>query len=238
MKKNFTENLKNSILITDYVLFIYGIFNLIISIFYYVFAFSLTNNDKIDFSNLKYYNLKNILTISIIISLSIYSILNNNFSTLSIFYIFNCYFIFNIKNYISEDISILYNFINIFHFCLILGFFIMAIFTYKLFTNEEQNYPFINYSNIIHNMHLFIDSIKINYNSIIINLGLHKITKKLLYKPKDYYFLNQSNINNNNNNYEYNKNKCNFEDTISESNNSDANTLEYSRLDGEELHIN
>jgi hypothetical protein len=87
-------------------------------------------------------------------------------------------------------------------------------------------------------MHLFIDSIKINYNSIIINLGLHKITKKLLYKPKDYYFLNQSNINNNNNNYEYNKNKCNFEDTISESNNSDANTLEYSRLDGEELHIN
>ena len=240
MKKIFSDNLKNSILTIDYVLFIYTIFNLIISIFYYVFAFALTNNEKIDFSNLKYYNFKNIITISIIICLSIYSILNNNFSTLTVFYTFICYFIFNIKNCISNDIKILYNFINILNFILIIGFILMIIFTYKLFTNEDEDFILIDYSNIIHNMHLFLDTIKINYNSFIINCGLHKLTKKLLFKPKDYYFLNQSNIKKNYNNNECYKNKSSFDQSIlSESNYSDANTLEYSRLDdGEELHIN
>ena len=240
MKKIFSENLKNSILTIDYILFTYTLFNLIISIFYYVFAFALTNNEKIDFSNLKYYNFKNIITISIIICLSIYSIINNNFSTLSVFYLFICYFIFNIKNCISNDIIILYNFINFLNFFLIIGFMLMVIFTYKLFINEEKTFPFIDYSNIIHNMHLFIDTIKINYNSFIINSGLHKLTKKLLFKPKDYYFLNQSNIKKNYNNNECYKNKSSFDQSIlSESNYSDANTLEYSRLDdGEELHIN
>jgi hypothetical protein len=119
---------------------------------------------------------------------------------------------------------------------------LMVIFTYKLFINEEKTFPFIDYSNIIHNMHLFIDTIKINYNSFIINSGLHKLTKKLLFKPKDYYFLNQSNINknykNNNNNETY-KNKNFDQSIITESNYSEANTLEYSRLDDEdEFHIN
>ena len=242
MKKIFSENLKNSILTIDYVLFIYTLFNLIISIFYYVFAFALTSNEKIDFSNLKYYNFKNIITISIIICLSIYSILNSNFSTLTVFYTFICYFIFNIKNCISNDIKILYNFINILNFILIIGFLLMIIFTYKLFTNEEENFTFIDYSNIIHNMHLFLDTIKINYNSFIINCGLHKLTKKLLFKPKDYYFLNQSNIKKNykkNNNNETYKNKNFDQSIITESNYSEANTLEYSRLDDEEeFHIN
>ena len=242
MKKIFSENLKNSILTIDYVLFIYTLFNLIISIFYYVFAFALTNNEKIDFSNLKYYNFKNIITISIIICLSIYSILNSNFSTLTVFYTFICYFIFNIKNCISNDIKILYNFINILNFILIIGFLLMIIFTYKLFTNEDEDFIFIDYSNIIHNMHLFLDTIKINYNSFIINCGLHKLTKKLLFKPKDYYFLNQSNIKKNykkNNNNETYKNKNFDQSIITESNYSEANTLEYSRLDDEdEFHIN
>ena len=242
MKKIFSENLKNSILTIDYILFTYTLFNLIISIFYYVFAFALTNNEKIDFSNLKYYNFKNIITISIIICLSIYSILNNNFSTLTVFYTFICYFIFNIKNCISNDIKILYNFINILNFILIIGFLLMIIFTYKLFTNEDEEFIFIDYSNIIHNMHLFLDTIKINYNSFIINCGLHKLTKKLLFKPKDYYFLNQSNIKKNykkNNNNETYKNKNFDQSIITESNYSEANTLEYSRLDDEEeFHIN
>ena len=111
-------------------------------------------------------------------------------------------------------------------------------------SNNKNNIP---YGQIIHEFKLKLDMAKMNYNALLIRLGLHKISKRLLFTKKDYYFMNidkemennekikrelgindinTSKLNNNNNNsFSY------YSDDNTYANTVDGN---YSRLDEEE----
>ena len=45
---------------------------------------------------------------------------------------------------------------------------------------------------MVHEIQLRMDMAKIKFNSIMIKLKIHKIFKRLLYQPKDFYFMNNS----------------------------------------------
>ena len=112
-------------------------------------------------------------------------------------------------------------------------------------TKNATNVP---YAQIIHEFKLKLDMAKMSYNALLIRLGLHKISKRLLFSKKDYYFMNidkemennekikrelgindinTSKLNNNNNNNSFSY----YSDDNTYANTVDGN---YSRLDEEE----
>ena len=61
----------------------------------------------------------------------------------------------------------------------------------------KYNLNDIQFDKIIHEIKLKSDLAKISYNAFMIKWGFHKISKKLLYNKKDYYFMNMNNDNDN-----------------------------------------
>ena len=59
---------------------------------------------------------------------------------------------------------------------------------YKINLNEKP----ISIDNLVNEIQLRMDMAKIKFNSIMIKLKLHKIFKRLLYQPKDLYFMNSN----------------------------------------------
>ena len=51
----------------------------------------------------------------------------------------------------------------------------------------------ISIDTIIDEIQLRMDMAKIKFNNILIKLKLHKIFKKFMFKPKDYYFMKNNN---------------------------------------------
>ena len=59
---------------------------------------------------------------------------------------------------------------------------------YSINVNEQP----VPVDALVHEVQLRMDMAKIKFNSIMIKLKLHKIFKRLLYQPKDFYFMNKS----------------------------------------------
>ena len=59
---------------------------------------------------------------------------------------------------------------------------------YSINVNEQP----VPVDTLVHEVQLRMDMAKIKFNSIMIKLKLHKIFKRLLYQPKDFYFMNKS----------------------------------------------
>ena len=57
---------------------------------------------------------------------------------------------------------------------------------YKINLNEQP----ASLDTMVHEIQLQMDMAKMKFNSIMINLKIHKIFKRLLYQPKDFYFMN------------------------------------------------
>ena len=97
----------------------------------------------------------------------------------------------------------------------------------------------VPYDEIIHEVKLRTDLAKMNYNALMIRLGLHKISKKLLYTKKDYYFMNMEKERENNDviKREFVNEQKNANTSFSYKSDDEtlANTVEntYSRMDSE-----
>ena len=59
---------------------------------------------------------------------------------------------------------------------------------YKINVNEQP----ASIDTLVHEMQLRMDMAKMKFNSIMIKLKLHKIFKRLLYQPKDFYFMQKN----------------------------------------------
>lgn len=111
---------------------------------------------------------------------------------------------------------------------------------YKINLNEQP----ASIGTLVHEVQLRMDMAKIKFNSIMIKLKLHKCFKRLLYQPKDFYFMN-NNIEQERENEEIIRNikgikKVNkFSDNKSENSDAFSTTFassvdnNYSRLDDE-----
>ena len=58
---------------------------------------------------------------------------------------------------------------------------------YKININNQP----ASIDTLVHEMQIRMDLAKFKFNSIMIKLKLHKIFKRLLYHPKDFYFMNK-----------------------------------------------
>ena len=161
-----------------------------------------------------FWNIFNNIYIIGFIALSFYILQNQTFSYLSILIILLLIFIFayfmNINlTLIPERTSFIFNY---FHLIIILTFIfhMLYFFSYKFFPKKEKNteantpnnketligkYKIKNnerpmtIDSIVHEIQLRLDQTKIQFNSMLIKLKLHKILRSLMFKPKDYYFM-------------------------------------------------
>ena len=174
---------------------------------------SFINNFRLNDISLFWNIFNNIYIIGFIV-LSYYILKNQTFSYLTIYMLLLKLFIFSYfmncnLTLIPERSSFIFNY---FHLILILSFVLHIIyfFSYKFFPKKENENEINRINNketlmgkykinnnerpmtidsFVHEMQLRIDQTKIQFNSILIKLRLHKILRPLMFKPKDYYFM-------------------------------------------------
>ena len=214
----------------NYILFLYIIFSFIIYLFFHFFALNIEISgfdvktfltyDSILFKN----NFNNIILVCIII-LGMFSTIKQNYFYFSIYLLSYGLFIFSFAFKINFTLIPIYSIIyKIFNIILLSGFLILLIYSllyyFKIFKYVKYNINVISIEKLINEVKLKIDLAKMNYNAFMIKLGLHKISKKLLYTKKDYYFMNSDKENDNEKiKREFVKELDNYS-----RNNSDANT--------------
>ena len=116
---------------------------------------------------------------------------------------------------------------------------------YKINLNEQP----VSLDTMVHEIQLRMDMAKIKFNSLMIKLKIHKIFKKLLYQPKDFYFINTNQekerqnediirnikgLKKINNNFKFSDNKSVNSDTNSTTTFASSIDNNYSRLEDEE----
>lgn len=128
------------------------------------------------------------------------------------------YSLFNIISLAAFTILITYS----------LVFYLKSIGYFKYHLND------VPMDDIIHEVKLRTDLAKMSFNAMLIRFGLHKITKRILFKPSDYYFTNMAS---GKEDAEVIKNKLGAEDSMNTSGrNTTFETTEssYIKLDNDE----
>jgi len=169
-----------------------------------------TNNSRPNDISIYWIIFHNIFTISLII-LSFITIKNQTYSYYSILLLFQFVYIFGFLmnsniTLIPSSSSFIYTiFIFMLIFCFILHIIYMISYYYKSKNKKEKidnketsgkyriNNRQISIDTIIDEIQLRMDMAKIKFNNILIKLKLHKIFKKFMFKPKDYYFMKNNN---------------------------------------------
>jgi len=171
------------------------------------------NNNQLREGNLNYFRLNDIslfwnminnVFIICLIVLSFLTIKHQTFNYYTIFILFQLvYIIAYLMNsnitlipHTSSFIYTIFNFMLI--FCFILHIIYMISYYYKDKNKKEKgkykiNNREINIDTIIDEIQLRMDMVKIKFNNILIKLKLHKIFRKIMFKPKDYYFMKKNN---------------------------------------------
>ena len=211
-RKNFIQILNLISFIMIFFCVFIGILNLLLNVF------------KNDLINLNIENLIIRNYLSIIFYLIVIILGNFCLKIKNIFYFF-FYQIFYLSLIIYEYINNNENKISFFliriiykinNFLLIIGFLLIILYeiAYKFNLLEYTDDNF-NFNILFHDFYLKTDMMKMAYNNLMIKIGIHKISKKLLFNKNDYYFMNINNkekINNNENlkNNENNNNETKF----------------------------
>ena len=207
-QSNFFSNNFNFIInLINYILFLYIIFSFIIYVFFHFFALNIEvfgyneSTFLLADSILLKNNFNNIILACIII-LGMFTLKKQNYYYFSIYFITYSLFIFSFICKINFTLIPLKSYTYIvFNSLLIFGFFIISIyiilFYFKIFGFMKYNLNDIQFDKIIHEIKLKSDLAKISYNAFMIKWGIHKISKKLLYNKKDYYFMNMDKDNDN-----------------------------------------
>ena len=179
------------------------------------------NNNQSREDNLNYFRLNdislfwnminNVVTISLIV-LSFLTIKHQTYHYYTIFLLFQFVYIiaYLMNNYITlipHSSSFIF---TIFNFMLIFCFILHIIYMISYYKNKNKkekekinnketlkgkykiNNREINLETIIEEIQLRMDMAKIKFNNILIKLKLHKIFKKFMFKPKDYYFMKKN----------------------------------------------
>lgn len=169
-----------------------------------------TNNFRPNDISIYWIIFHNIFTISLII-LSFITIKNQTYSYYSILLLFQFVYIFGFLmnsniTLIPSSSSFIYTiFIFMLIFCFILHIIYMISYYYKSKNKKEKidnketsgkyriNNRQISIDTIIDEIQLRMDMAKIKFNSIMIKLKINKIFPKIMFKPKDYYFMRKDN---------------------------------------------
>ena len=245
----FSSTLSYIVNTINYFLFLYVVFSLLIYLFFHFFALNI-NTFKITEatytpmdSSLSLHNFNNLFFLVIIV----FGILALKQETFMFFILYMGSFGFFSLSYLIrgnytfvEPLSYsftIFNLISIGCFLLLSAYTIM--FYCKSVGYLRFNLNDVPYDEIIHEVKLRTDLAKMNYNALMIRLGLHKISKKLLYTKKDYYFMNMEKERENNEaiRREFANEQKNANTSFSYKSDDEtfANTVEntYSRIDSE-----
>ena len=245
----FSSTLSYIVNTINYFLFLYVVFSLLIYLFFHFFALNI-NSFKISEetytpmdSSLSLHNFNNLFFLVIIG----FGILALKQETYMFFILYMGSFGFFSLSYLNrgnytfvDPLSYsftIFNWISIGCFLLLLAYTVMYYF--KSVGYLKFNLNDVPYDEIIHEVKLRTDLAKMNYNALMIRLGLHKISKKLLYTKKDYYFMNMEKERENNDviKREFVNEQKNANTSFSYKGDDEtlANTVEntYSRMDSE-----
>ena len=245
----FSSTLSYIVNTINYFLFLYVVFSLLIYLFFHFFALNI-NSFKISEetytpmdSSLSLHNFNNLFFLVIIG----FGILALKQETYMFFILYMGSFGFFSLSYLNrgnytfvDPLSYsftIFNWISIGCFLLLLAYTVMYYF--KSVGYLKFNLNDVPYDEIIHEVKLRTDLAKMNYNALMIRLGLHKISKKLLYTKKDYYFMNMEKERENNDviKREFVNEQKNANTSFSYQGDDEtlANTVEntYSRMDSE-----
>lgn len=175
---------------------LYIIFSFLIYIFYHIFGQDLLKNDNyMNYDNALFNNLLNSLLLFIIIAVGFFA---DKTKSLKLFTIYLSILILINLNYLTNTFELLSNKTchRIFNYMIIIANFSISTYLVIFYLNSIKYFKYniaeIPFDKIIHEIKLKTDMMKINFNSLAINLKLHKIFPGLLYKKEDYYFLNSS----------------------------------------------
>ena len=191
----------------NYILFLYIIFSFIVYLFFHFFAlnieiFGINEKTFLQYDSILFKNNFNNILLACIIILGMLSTTKQNYFYFSIYLLTYGFFIFSFAFKINFTLIPIYSIIyNIFNTILFSGFLILLIYSllyyFKIFGYIKYNINDIPIDKLIHEVKLKIDLAKMNYNAFMIKWGVHKISKKLLYTKKDYYFMNLDKENDN-----------------------------------------
>lgn len=229
----------------NYILFLYIIFSFIIYLFFHFFALNIEvvgidEKTFLQYDSILFRNNFNNIILACIIILGMFSTIKQNYFYFSIYLLSYGLFIFSFAFKINLTLIPLYSyFYRIFNTLLIAGFLILSLYSvfyyFKLFEYSQFNINNIPIDKIIHEVKLKIDLAKMKYNAFMIKWGIHKISKKILYTKKDYYFMNLDKDNDNEKiKNEFRKDSDNYSKNNSEIN-TNASSIEndYINLDNE-----
>ena len=191
----------------NYCLFLYIIFSFIIYLFFHFFAlnievFGMTQTKFLEYDTILYKNNFNNIILACIIILGMLSVKKQNYLYFIIYLLTYALFIFSFIFKMNFTLIPIYSyFYTIFNSLLFFGFFILSLYSilyyFQIYGIVKNNINDIPIDKIIHEIKLKSDLAKMSYNAFMIRHGLHKISKKLLYTKKDYYFMNMENDNDN-----------------------------------------
>lgn len=196
----FSSTLSYIITSINYFLFLYIIFSFLIYLFFHFFAlnintFKFTESTYSPYDSSLSMNNYNNLFLLVIIGFGILALKQETIFYfllyIGTFGFFTLSFIFNANHTFLSRLSYSY---MVYHWIMISCFGILSVYCLmyymKLIGYIKFNLNDIPFDDIIHEVKLRIDMAKISYNGLLIKYGIHKISKKLLYSPKEYYFMN------------------------------------------------
>ena len=246
----FSSTLSYIVNTINYFLFLYVVFSLLIYLFFHFFALNI-NSFKISEetytpmdSSLSLHNFNNLFFL-VIIGFGILALKQETYMFFILY--MGSFGFFSLSYLIRANYTFvdppsysftLFNWISIGCFLLLSAYTVM--FYFKSVGYLRFNLNDVPYDEIIHEVKLRTDLAKMNYNALMIRLGLHKISKKLLYTKKDYYFMNMEKERENNDAIKREfvneqKNAANTSFSYKSDDETLANTIEntYSRMDSE-----
>ena len=203
----FSNTFSFIINIINYFLFLYIMFSFIFYIFFHFFAlnvevFGYNETTFISTDSMLLKNNFNNIILACIIILGMLSVKKQNYFYFIIYLSTYALFIFSFIFKMNFTLIPIYSyFYTIFNSLLFFGFFILSLYSilyyFQIYGFVKNNINDIPIDKIIHEIKLKSDLAKMSYNAFMIKHGLHKISKKLLYTKKDYYFMNMENDNDN-----------------------------------------
>ena len=191
----------------NYCLFLYIIFSFIIYLFFHFFALNIevlgmTQEKFLEYDTILYKNNFNNIILGCVIILGMISTSKQNYFYFCIYLLSYALFMFSFAFKINFTLIPIYSYAyTLFNLMLFSGFLIISIYYllyyFKIFGYFKYNMNDIPVDKIIHEIKLRVDLAKMSYNAFMIRWGIHKISKRLLYTKKDYYFMNLDKDNDN-----------------------------------------
>lgn len=182
----------------------YMIFSLLIYWFYHFFALHTLKPDQTVYASTDSVLLSNVFNSIILCSIVALGLLTLFKQTISCFILYMSSFAFFFFGYgfgynvtfLSKEEGLGYLIYCLFNIISFIAFMLLATYSLMFYLKSIGYFKYhlndVPMEDIIHEVKLRTDLAKMSFNATMIKWGLHRISKRILFKPSDYYFTNMT----------------------------------------------